>query len=188
MATRSQATPLGVQAPSFDLPTVDGGSVALADLDAAAVVVMFVCNHCPYVRHVEDGIARVAADYAGEDVAFVAICSNDAETHPDDRPERLAEQAQRAGWSFPYAVDESQEVARAYGAACTPDLFVVDGDGTLAYHGALDGASPGNDVPVTGEDLRRALDHVLAAEPVPEPHRPAMGCSIKWKPQAGTAG
>jgi peroxiredoxin len=181
MAVDSLMVPLGTRAPDFDLPTVDGGRVRLADLDATAVVVMFLCNHCPYVRHVEDGLGRLAADLADRDVAFVGICSNDADAYPDDAPAGLADQARRAAWSFPYAVDEEQTVGRAYRAACTPDFFVYGPDRTLAYRGAMDASSPGNDVPVTGERLRDAIEHVLAGEDVPEPHQPSMGCSIKWR-------
>lgn len=181
VAVDSLMVPLGTPAHAFDLPTVAGGRVALADLDATALVVMFLCNHCPYVQHVEDGLGDLVADLADRDVAFVGICSNDAEAYPDDGPDGLAAQAQRAGWTFPYAIDEDQSVGRAYQAACTPDFFVYGPDRTLQYRGAMDGASPGNDVPVTGEHLRRAVEHVLAGGPVPEPHQPSMGCSIKWR-------
>jgi thiol-disulfide isomerase/thioredoxin len=180
-ATASSPVPVGTPMPRFDLPTVHDARVASADLDADVLVVMFLCNHCPYVRHVEDEIARVAEEYADDPVAFVAICSNDATSHPDDAPPRLAEQAERAGWPFPYAVDETQDVARAFRAACTPDFFVYDRDRTLAYRGALDGASPGNDVAPSGADLRRAVDRTLEGREVPEPHRPPLGCSIKWR-------
>lgn len=181
MAVDSLMVPLGTSAPDFDLPTVQQGRVALADLDATAVVVMFLCNHCPYVQHVEDGLGRLVADLADRDVAFVGICSNDAEAYPEDGPAGLADQVRRAGWSFPYAIDEDQSVGRAYQAACTPDFFVYGPDRRLAYRGAMDPSSPGNDHPVTGEYLRTAIDHVLAGEPVPEPHAPSMGCSIKWR-------
>ena len=181
MAVGSQMVPVGTPAPDFDLPTVDGGRVARDELDATALVVMFLCNHCPYVRHVENGLGAVARDHAEADVAFVAICSNDPESHPEDAPDGLRDQALRAGWTFPYAVDEDQSVARAYEAACTPDFFVYGPDRALAYRGAMDGASPGNDLPVDGTALRRAIRHVLEGEPVPEPHEPSMGCSIKWR-------
>ncbi len=184
MAVDSLMVPLGTPAPDFDLPTAQGGRVALADLDATAVVVMFLCNHCPYVRHVEAGLAALVDEMAEHDVAFVGVCSNDAEAYPDDAPRGLVEQASRAGWTFPYAVDEDQSVGRAYRAACTPDFFVYGPDRTLAYRGAMDDASPGNDRPVTGEFLRAAIEHVLAGEDVPEPHTPSMGCSIKWRDAA----
>lgn len=181
MAVDSMMVPLGTPAPDFDLPTVAGGRVALVELDATAVVVSFLCNHCPYVQHVEAGLGALARDLADRDVAFVGICSNDAVAYPDDAPARLAEQAERAGWPFPYAIDEEQSVGRAYRAACTPDFFVYGPDRTLAYRGAMDTASPGNDDPVTGVFLRDAVEHVLAGETVPEPHTPSMGCSIKWR-------
>ena len=181
MAVDSLMVPLGTPAPDFDLPTIDGGRVALDDIETTVLVVMFLCNHCPYVKHVENGIGALARDHADDDVAFVAICSNDPDAYPDDAPEGLRDQARRAGWTFPYAVDEDQSVGRAYHAACTPDFFVYGPDRTLAYRGAMDGASPGNDLPVDGTALRDAIHHVLAGEAVPEPHEPSMGCSIKWR-------
>lgn len=181
MAVDSLMVPLGTKAPDFDLPTIDGGRVASVDIDATALVVMFLCNHCPYVKHVENGLGAVARDHADDDVAFVAICPNDAEAYPDDGPDGLRDQADRAGWTFPYAIDQDQTVGRAYQAACTPDFFVYGPDRTLAYRGAMDGASPGNDRPVDGSALRAAIAHVLAGEDVPEPHQPSMGCSIKWR-------
>lgn len=181
MPIDSLMVPLGTPAPTFDLPTIDGGRVALDDLTARAVLVMFVCNHCPYVRHVEAELGRLAAEFADRDVAIVAVCSNDVESYPDDDVEHLRAQAARADWTFPYAVDETQEVARAYNAACTPDYFLYGPDRTLAYRGALDESSPRNGKPLTGELLREALEHVLAGEAVPEPHIPSMGCGIKWR-------
>lgn len=178
MAVNSQMVPLGTPAPDFDLPTIDGGKVALADLDEPVVCVMFVCNHCPYVQHVEDELGRIA-DEVG-DVAFVAICSNDAEQYPDDGPEGLRAQAERAGWDFPYAIDADSSVGRAYSAACTPDFFVYDADRELVYRGAMDASTPGNGEPNDGSDLRNALRLAKAGKPVNEPHRPSMGCSIKW--------
>lgn len=182
MAVDSLMVPLGTPAPSFTLPTVDGGTVALDDIEATVLVVTFVCNHCPYVRHVEDELGAIGRDLADEDVAMVAICSNDADQYPDDSPEHLATQAARAGWTFPYALDETQEVALAYRAACTPDTYVYGPERTLVFRGAIDGATPGNDVPVTGADLRDAIRRTLDGRDVPEPHRPSMGCSIKWRP------
>ena len=174
--------PLGTPAHDFELPSVDGATVKLADLDGRALLVMFLCNHCPYVRHVERALGAAVAEYAGRDVAAVGICSNDTEAHPDDGPAGLAEQARRAGFEFPYLTDDSQQVAAAYRAMCTPDLFVYDADRRLAYRGAFDDSTPRNGNPVTGALLRDALDRVLEGQPVPEPHRPSMGCSLKWKP------
>ena len=181
MAASSLMVPLGTPAPDFELPSVDGTTVKLADLDGRALLVLFLCNHCPYVRHVERRLAEVVASYAGRDVAAVGICSNDTDAHPDDGPAGLAEQARRAGFGFPYLIDDDQQVAAAYRAMCTPDLFVYDADRRLAYRGAFDDSTPRNGRPVTGALLRDALDRVLAGQPVPEPHRPSMGCSLKWK-------
>ena len=178
MAVNSQMVPLGTRAPDFDLPTVDGGHVGLDRLDAPVLCVMFVCNHCPYVKHVEDELGRLTDEV--DDVDFVAICSNDAEAYPDDGPEGLRAQADRAGWDFPYAIDADSAVARAYNAACTPDFFVYGPERELVYRGAMDRSTPGNDEPNDGHELREALRLARAGKPVPEPHRPSMGCSIKW--------
>ena len=182
MAATSLMVPLGTHAPDFELPSVAGPRVALADLDGPALLVMFLCNHCPYVRHVEQALAETVAEYAGRGVAAVGICSNDTDAYPDDGPAGLAEQARRAGFTFPYLVDAEQRAAKAYRAMCTPDLFVFDAARNLAYRGAFDDSTPGNGLPVTGDRLRQALDQVLRGEPVPEPHKPSMGCSLKWKP------
>ena len=182
MAASSLMVPLGTPAHDFELPSTDGSTVKLADLDGRALLVMFLCNHCPYVRHVERQLGAVVADYAGRDVAAVGICSNDTDAHPDDGPAALAEQARRAGFQFPYLIDDSQRVAAAYRAMCTPDLFVYDADRRLAYRGAFDDSTPRSGRPVTGALLRDALDRVLEGQPVPEPHRPSMGCSLKWRP------
>lgn len=183
MAATSTMLALGTEAPAFELETYDGERVSVEDFaDAPALLVMFICNHCPYVKHVEDELGRLGKEYADRGVAVVGISSNSVESHPDDAPEGMREQAERAGFTFPYLFDETQEVARAYGAACTPDFFLFDSDRKLAYRGQMDGARPGNDEPVTGEDLRAAMDAVLAGEPVPEDQQPSMGCSIKWKP------
>jgi peroxiredoxin len=172
--------PIGTPAPAFALSDVSGAPHRMADFAAApALLVTFLCNHCPYVRHVEAGLGKLLAGYP--DLAVVGICTNDSVSYPDDRPERLAEQATRAGWTFPYLVDATQEVGRAYGAACTPDFFLYDADRRLAYRGAMDDSTPGNGRPVTGELLAAAVDLVLAGQSVPEPHRPSMGCSIKWR-------
>jgi peroxiredoxin len=182
MPAASLMVPLGSAAHDFELPSVAGPEVSLADLDGPALLVMFLCNHCPYVRHVERQLAEVVADHAARGLAAVAVCSNDAGTYPDDGPEGLAGQARRAGFTFPYLVDADQQVAAAYRAMCTPDLFLYDADRRLAYRGAFDDSTPGNGLPVTGALLADALDRVLRGEPVPEPHRPSMGCSLKWKP------
>jgi peroxiredoxin len=177
------AVPLGAPAPDFRLPSVDGREISLGDLGGApALLVAFLCNHCPFVRHIEAALGRLTADYADRGLATVGISANDVASHPDDAPAHLADQAVRAGFRFPYLFDESQDVAKAYRAACTPDLFLYDRDRTLAYRGEFDGARPGNAVPVTGSSLRGAVDLVLAGEPVPEPHYASVGCSIKWKP------
>lgn len=181
MAVSSFMVPLGTSAPDFALPDATGTtSVRLADLAAApAFLAMFVCNHCPYVRHIEAALPTVLARY--RDLAVVAICGNDAQSYPDDAPAQLRKQAERAGWTFPYLVDEAQTVTRAYGAACTPDFFLYDAGRALAYRGAFDESTPGNGKPVTGELLDAAIAHMLAGRPVPEPHTPSMGCSIKWR-------
>jgi peroxiredoxin len=175
--------PLGTPAPEFSLPDVrTGRSVRLADLaDKPALLVMFICRHCPYVKHVEGELARLGQDYAAKGAALVAISANDAANYPDDSPESLAEQADKAGFVFPYLYDESQAVARAYAAACTPDFFLFDKARKLAYRGQLDDSRPGNGKPVTGRDLRAALDAVLADRPAPSDQRPSAGCNIKWK-------
>jgi peroxiredoxin len=182
MAASSLMVPLGTPAHDFELPAADGTTVKLADLDGRALLVMFLCNHCPYVRHVEAELGKAVAEYAGRGVAAVGICSNDLDAYPDDGPAGMTDQARRAGWEFPYLLDEDQQVAAAYRAMCTPDLFVYGADRRLAYRGAFDDSTPRNGQPVTGALLRGALDRVLAGEPVPEPHRPSMGCSLKWRP------
>jgi peroxiredoxin len=182
MAVSSLMVPLGTPAHDFELPSVAGSKLSLADLDGPALLVMFLCNHCPYVRHVERALAATVADHADRGLAAVGICSNDTDVYPDDGPAGLADQARRAGFAFPYLVDEDQGVAAAYRAMCTPDLFLYDADRRLAYRGAFDDSTPRNGRPVTGQLLRDALDRVLAGDPVPEPHRPSMGCSLKWRP------
>jgi hypothetical protein len=142
---------------------------------------MFLCNHCPYVQHVREELARLSRDYRGRDVAMVGISANDVVSHPEDAPARMTEEARKNGWDFPYLHDESQAVAKAYTAACTPDLFLFDQSRRLVYRGQLDASRPGNGIPVTGADLRRALDAVLADRPVPAEQRPSMGCNVKWR-------
>jgi peroxiredoxin len=177
------SVPIGTAAPDFRLPAIDGREVSLDDFgDAPALLVAFLCNHCPYVRHVEAAFGRFAAEYAERGLATVGINANDVASYPTDDVAHMAEQVERAGFGFPYLFDETQAVARAYRAACTPDLFLYDRDRALAYRGEFDGSRPHGSVPVTGDTLRTAADHVLAGEPVPEPHPTAVGCSIKWRP------
>ena len=181
--TASTMLSLGTAAPDFCLPDTEGAKVALSDFDGNRVLlVMFICNHCPYVKHVRHELARLGRDYASRGVGMVAINANDAAAYPEDSPEKMRAEKASAGYPFPYLYDETQEVAKAYGAACTPDFFVFDGDRRLAYRGQLDDARPGNGEPVTGHDLRVALDALLAGQPVAETQRPSMGCNIKWKP------
>lgn len=179
MAEHSQMVPLGTPMPDFDLPDLAGRRVRAGDLAGAPALVAFVCDHCPYVRHVETVFGALAARH--REVRTVAICANDADAYPDDAPDRLREQSERAGWNFPYLLDTEQTVGRAFGAVCTPDFFLFDASGALAYRGAMDGSTPGNGLPVTGELLETALSRVEAGQAVPEPHRPSMGCSIKWR-------
>jgi peroxiredoxin len=175
---------LGTGAPLFALPDVTtGGTVRRSDFDdRQALLVMFICRHCPYVRHVRKGLAELGRDYRDRDVGIVAISANDPAAYPEDAPESLAEEAREAGYAFPYLFDESQEVAKAYSAACTPDFFLFDADRKLAYRGQFDSGRPGDDVPVTGRDLRAAIEAVLSDRPVPEDQRPSVGCTIKWRP------
>ncbi|MBP7431251.1 MAG: thioredoxin family protein [Candidatus Hydrogenedentes bacterium] len=181
--TASTMLSLGTAAPDFCLPDTEGAKVALSDFDGNRVLlVMFICNHCPYVKHVRHELARLGRDYASRGVGMVAINANDAAAYPEDSPEKMRAEKASAGYPFPYLYDETQEVAKAYGAACTPDFFVFDGDRRLAYRGQLDDARPGNGEPVTGHDLRAALDALLAGQPVAETQRPSMGCNVKWKP------
>lgn len=180
-AVESRMLELGTTAPEFTLPDPDGNTHSLAE-SADAFLVMFICNHCPYVKHVREELARIGRDYAARNVSIIAINSNDTTTHPGDSPEKMKVEAQTWGYSFPYVHDEDQSVAKAYLAACTPDMFVFDGSKKLVYRGQLDDSRPGNDAPVDGKDLRAALDAVLAGEPVSEKQIPSLGCSIKWTP------
>lgn len=184
VAVASTMLPLGTPCPDFALPdAITGRTVRRDDFrDRSVLLVMFICNHCPFVKHVQHELARLARDYQHRGVGVVAINSNDIVRYPDDRPERMAQQAQEAGFTFPYLFDESQEVAKAFRAACTPDFFVFDRARRLVYRGQLDDSRPGNNVPVTGADLRAALEAALAGRPVPEPQTPSMGCNIKWRP------
>ncbi|MCC6698949.1 MAG: thioredoxin family protein [Candidatus Hydrogenedentes bacterium] len=180
--TPSTMLPLGTKAPSFSLPDTAGMQVTLEDFASSkALLVMFICNHCPYVKHVAEELARLGRDYQAKGVGVVAIGSNDADLYPDDAPAMMAREVESRGYTFPYLYDASQAVAKAYRAACTPDFYVFDGERRLAYRGQLDDSRPGNGVPVTGRDLRAALDAVLAGQPVAGQQRPSMGCNIKWK-------
>ncbi len=181
--TASTMLPLGTEAPGFTLPDTEGNLVSLSDFEEAkALVVVFMCNHCPFVKHVIDGLVKLAKAYQPRGVAFVGINANDVNEFPEDRPEKMAEFARAKGIPFPYLYDETQEVAKQYHAACTPDFFVFDEDRRLVYRGQMDDSRPGSTVPVTGADLRVALDAVLEGEAVPEKQKPSMGCNIKWKP------
>jgi peroxiredoxin len=175
--------PLGTKAPEFELPDVtDGRTVSLPDFESKrALLVMFICRHCPYVKHVREELARLGRDFADSELGIVAISSNDVDEYPEDRPESLAEEAREAGYVFPYLFDESQAVAKAYTAACTPDFFLFDADRALVYRGQLDDSRPSNGLPVTGADLRAAIDAVLSGAPVSEDQRASIGCSIKWR-------
>ncbi len=181
--TPSSMVALGTLAPAFTLPdTVSDRSVSLADVRGEnATVIMFICNHCPYVKHVNSELVSVANDYHAKGISFTAISSNDAVNYPEDSPERMKAVAGELHYPFPYLYDESQDVARSYNAACTPDLFVFDKDLKLAYRGQLDDSRPGNNIPVTGKDLREALDCLVGGLPVPTLQRPSIGCNIKWK-------
>jgi peroxiredoxin len=181
-AVNSTMLPLGTPAPDFRLPDTEGKPVARDDFgSAAALLVMFICNHCPYVKHIRDGLAALGRDYQGRGLAMVAINANDVHTHPDDSPAKMAIEKREAGYVFPYLFDESQAVAKAYRAACTPDFFLFDRDRRLVYRGQFDDSRPGNRNPVTGADLRAAADAVLAGKPVTIEQRASIGCNIKWK-------
>jgi peroxiredoxin len=174
--------PLGAQAPKFNLPDPDGKTWSLEDFkDSPTLLVAFICNHCPFVKHVREEFARLIKQYQAKGVAAVGIMPNDYENYPDDTPEKMAEEVKSFGYTFPYLVDETQEVAKAYKAACTPDFYVFDKDRKLVYCGQMDASRPDSGVPVTGDDLRAALDAVLAGSPVPSDQKPSLGCNIKWK-------
>lgn len=181
--TESTMLELGTIAPGFALTDVVTGKTVRRDdyRGQKALLVMFICVHCPYVKHIEKSLALLGKDYAGQPIGIVAISSNDATTYPADSPSGLKQQAETLGFVFPYLYDESQAVAHAYKAACTPDIFLFDADFKLVYRGQFDRSRPGNGVPVTGEDLRAAIDLVLAGKPVPANQKPSVGCNIKWK-------
>jgi len=184
MAIASVMLPLGTVAPPFALRDVVSGQICSLDSFAGktALLVMFICRHCPYVVHVEQEIAKIGRDYRDSNLGIVAISSNDASRYPDDTPPRLKEMAMRLGFAFPFCVDETQDVAKAYRAACTPDFYLFDQDRQLVYRGQLDESRPGNNKPVTGRDLRAAIDAVLEGKPVDRNQKSSVGCSIKWKP------
>jgi len=174
---------LGSQAPDFALPDVVSGKTVSRKNAAGpkGMLAMFICRHCPFVKHVQDELAKIGRDYAGRGVGLVAISSNDVASHPEDSPTKLAYQAQELQFNFPYLFDESQDVARAYDAQCTPDFFLYDAGGKLVYRGQLDDSRPGNDIPVTGSDLRAALDALIDGRPISSQQRPSIGCNIKWR-------
>ena len=184
VATPSMMLPLGTPMPEFSLVNaVDGRTLSSSELGGqAGTVVMFICNHCPFVKHVKEELGYLSNDYASHGVTFVAINSNDVKQYPDDAPPRMKQLAEAQGWDFPYLLDETQEVAKAFKAACTPDFFVFDGEQELVYRGQLDDSRPSNDIPVTGTDLRTALDALLAGQPISEEQKPSLGCNVKWKP------
>jgi peroxiredoxin len=183
VAVNSTMLPLGTPAPDFRLPDPNGKTFSLSDFKSApAFLVAFICNHCPYVKHIRGGLAQLARDYQPRGVAVVGISSNDVSNYPADSPARMAEEARAAGYLFPYLYDETQSVAKAYRAACTPDFYLFDKAQKLVYRGQLDDSRPGNNIPVTGRDMRGALDAVLAGKPVPANQKSSIGCNIKWKP------
>jgi len=180
--TASTMLPLGTHAPDFALPDTDGNTVQRSDFAGKrALVVIFMCNHCPYVKHVASELVRVSNDYMAKGVGFVGISSNDATVYPDDGPEAMKKEALAQGYQFPYLFDADQSVAVAYNAACTPDIYVFDSEMKLVYRGQLDDSRPKSDRPLNGSDLRNALDAVLAGQPVSAEQRPSIGCNIKWK-------
>ena len=181
--TESTMLSLGTSAPPFELPDVVSGETVSMDRfrDKKALLVMFICRHCPFVKHIQQQLAAIGKDYAGQSLGIVAISSNDAEAFPDDAPDQLREMAVELGFNFPFCYDESQDVARAYEAACTPDFFVFDADRKLAYRGQLDDSRPGNNIPPTGRDLRAAIDALLKDRLVDKNQKPSIGCNIKWR-------
>jgi len=180
--TESTMLPLGTKVPEFSLPATDGRTVSPKDFaDAGAFLVVFMCNHCPFVIHIREGLAQFARDYDSKGLAMVGINSNDVENYPDDHPDRMKEEVAKYGYIFPYLYDESQEIAKAYQAACTPDFFLFDKDRQLVYRGQFDDSRPSSDIAVTGKDLRAAVDSVLAGQDVSTDQRPSIGCNIKWR-------
>ena len=181
--TPSTMLTLGTQMPSFRLPDPSGKWVSSDDFkDAPGFLVAFICNHCPYVKHIRSHFAQLAREYQAKGVAIIGISSNDVKEHPDDSPEMMAKEIKAIGYSFPYLYDETQETAKAYRAACTPDFYVFDRQRRLAYRGQMDDSRPGNNRPISGADMRAALDAVLGGKPVSDDQKPSVGCNIKWKP------
>jgi len=180
--TPSTMLELATKAPDFSLPDTTGKTVSRDDFAGRPLLVMFICNHCPFVKHVRAKLAELGRAYQAKGVGVVAISSNDVAAYPEDSPKHMKKEAAAAGYTFPYLYDESQEVARAYRAACTPDFFLFDRDHRLVYRGQMDSSRPGNTAPITGEDLTAAVDAVLAGKPVSAEQRPSAGCNIKWKP------
>jgi len=180
--TPSTMLSLGTTAPDFKLPDTSGKTVSPADFkDKSALLILFICNHCPYVKHIRSGLAELARDYRSRSVAIIGINSNDVANYPDDSPAKMKEEVRIAGYTFPYLYDESQTVAKAYRAACTPDIYLFDKRRKLVYRGQFDDSRPGNGIPVTGKDLRAALDALLADKPVSPNQKASVGCNIKWK-------
>ncbi|TAL47451.1 MAG: thioredoxin family protein [Chitinophagaceae bacterium] len=181
--TPSTMVALGKKAPAFTLPdTITGKNLSLENIKGeTATVIMFICNHCPFVKHVNTELVKLANDYKSKEISFIAISANDAVNYPDDAPGKMKETALRLHYPFPYLYDESQQVAKAYNAACTPDFFIYNKNMELAYRGQLDDSRPGNEIPVTGKDIRRALDCLVNNQPVPSEQKPGIGCNIKWK-------
>ena len=181
--TPSTMISLGTKAPDFMLPdTISGVTISLQSIAGKATVIMFICNHCPFVKHVNKELVRLADDYTPKGISFIAISSNDIVNYPDDSPEKMKGVAKELGYPFPYLYDESQEVARAYDAACTPDFFIYDKDLKLVYRGQLDDSRPSNGIPVTGKDMRAALDNILTGKSISAEQKPSIGCNIKWNP------
>ncbi len=181
--TPSTMLPLGTKAPGFSLPDTEGNIVSPDDFkDNPALLVVFMCNHCPYVKHIIEPFVGLVKEYQEKRVGVVGINSNDVEGYPEDNPTNMARVAKNLGFTFSYLYDEDQEAAKAYHAACTPDFFLFDGSRNLVYRGQLDSSRPGNDIPITGKDLRAAMDAVLEGKPMAEEQRPSLGCNIKWKP------
>lgn len=182
--TESTMLALGTLAPDFQLPDVVSGAIISLESFAQkqALVVMFICQHCPFVKHIQEQLSSLGKDYHNTDLGIVAISTNDAVKYPDDSPEKLKQMAQELGFTFPLCYDETQEVAKSYTAACTPDFFLFDGDRHLVYRGQLDDSRPSTNIPVTGRDLRQAIASTLAGKPVNSEQKPSLGCNIKWKP------
>jgi len=181
--TASQPLSMGMIAPDFLLPDTNGEIMSLSDfIDSPVLVLVFMCNHCPFVKHVAPELAELARDYQRRGVAVVGINSNDAQAYPDDSPEKMAQEVVQRDYTFPYLFDATQEVAKAYRAACTPDFYVFDKDRRLVYHGQMDDSRPGGAAAATGDDLRKAIDATLAGQPIPFAQKPSIGCNIKWKP------